>query len=78
MRSFNPTELINGPIIIRCLPILLSDRDGCGTIGAARKSSRTGLYANGVETRASIAQDLEGGNEGARDRVVTGFHMNVP
>ena len=31
-----------------------------------------------AETRASIAQDLEGGNDGARDRVVTGLHLVPP
>lgn len=31
-----------------------------------------------AETRASIAQDLEGGNEGARDRVVTGLYVKLP
>ncbi len=31
-----------------------------------------------AETRASIAQDLEGGKEGARDRVVTGLHVGLP
>jgi hypothetical protein len=30
------------------------------------------------ETRASIAQNLEGENEPARDRVVTGLHMKLP
>jgi hypothetical protein len=30
-----------------------------------------------AETRASIAQNLEGGSEGARDRVVPGLDMNV-
>jgi hypothetical protein len=31
-----------------------------------------------AETRESIAQKLEGGNEGARDRVVTGLHVQIP
>ena len=31
-----------------------------------------------AETRASIAQNLEGGNEGARDRVVTGLLLKLP
>lgn len=31
-----------------------------------------------AETRASIAQNLEGGNEGARDRVVTGLYLGLP
>ena len=30
-----------------------------------------------AETRASIAQNLEGGNEGARDRVVTELHLGL-
>jgi len=30
-----------------------------------------------AETRASIAQNLEGGNEGARDRVVTELHLGA-
>jgi len=30
-----------------------------------------------AETRASIAQNLEGGSEGARDRVVTGLHLFI-
>jgi len=30
-----------------------------------------------AETSASIAQNLEGGNEGARDRVVTGLHVRL-
>ena len=31
-----------------------------------------------AETRASIAQNLEGWNEGARDRVMTGLHLRLP
>ena len=31
-----------------------------------------------AETRASIARNLAGGNEGARDRVVTGLHLGLP
>ena len=31
-----------------------------------------------AETRASIAQNLEGGNVGARDRVVTGLYLGLP
>jgi len=31
-----------------------------------------------AETKASIAQNLEGGNEGARDKVVTGLHLGLP
>ena len=31
-----------------------------------------------AETRASIAQDLEGRTGGARDRVVTGLHLGLP
>src|SRR3989442_15965641 len=31
-----------------------------------------------AETRASIAQNLEVGNDGARDRVVTGLHVKLP
>ena len=31
-----------------------------------------------AETRASIAQNLEGGSEGARDRVVTGLRVKLP
>lgn len=30
-----------------------------------------------AETRESVAQKLEGGNEGARDRVVTELHLHV-
>ena len=30
-----------------------------------------------AETRASIAQNLEGGNEGARDRIVTELHLSL-
>ena len=30
-----------------------------------------------AETRTSIAQNLEGGNEGARDRVVTELHLGL-
>ena len=31
-----------------------------------------------AETRASFAQDLEGGNEGAMDRIVTGLDLDLP
>jgi hypothetical protein len=64
-------DLINVCTVIRCLQILLIERE----------RMQHGLLILGVrsraETRASIAQNLEGENEGARDRVVTGPHLQI-
>ena len=65
--------------VIRCLPIVLSDRVECGyglvLFGGLPEET---CVRSRAETRASIAQNLGGGNEGARDRVVTGLHLWLP
>ena len=43
--------------------------------GATLQSRNRDVRGEQAETRASIAQNLEGGSEGARDRVVTGRHL---
>ena len=65
--------------VIRYLPIVRSDRVKCGyglvLFGILPEET---CVRSRAETRASIAQNLEGGNEGARDRVVTGLLLELP
>ena len=50
-------------------------RYGLGLFGGLTEEASV---RNRAETRASIAQNLEGGSKGARDRVVTELHVKVP
>ena len=64
--------------VILCLPRAIGQgraRYGLVLLGGLPKETCVRSWA---ETRASIALNLEGGTEGARDRVVTGLHVELP
>ena len=62
--------------VIGVCRIALSDRVECGTDRCcAVVSLKRPCVPSTAETRTSIAQNLEEGSEGARDRVVTGIQL---